>query len=101
MHKVQTQSIIRRANKKVFLLSCTKKLVTAVSSPLGCQNTICQLSYCLLAASRKKYENFFYFTIPFPSGSQAQKVKLAEYFCVWLLTLCSSSSCCGNIWKIY
>ena len=77
MHKVQTQSIIRRANKKVFLLSCTKKLVTAVSSPLGCQNTICQLHILLLACLvvlEKKYEkNFFFlfFTIPFPSGGKA------------------------------
>ena len=77
MHKVQTQSIIRRANKKVFLLSCTKKLVTAVSSPLGCQNTICQLHILLLACLvvlEKKYEKnflFLFFTIPFPSGGKA------------------------------
>ena len=90
MHKVQTQSIIRRANKKVFLLSCTKKLVTAVSSPLGCQNTICQLHILLLACLvvlEKKYEkNFFFFIfynlIPKWRKSWAQKVKLAEYFCV-------------------
>ena len=77
MHKGTNTIYYKKGKQKGFLLSCTKKLVTAVSSPLGCQNTICQLHILLLACLvvlEKKYEKnflFLFFTIPFPSGGKA------------------------------
>ena len=90
MHKGTNTIYYKKGKQKGFFIELHKKVGYRSFFSVGMSEHNLSTTYltaCLLGSTRKKYEKnflflFFYNPIPKWRKSWAQKVKLAEYFCV-------------------